>query len=31
MVFLDVNHGTLKTSSGESWSTADAGQSWKKQ
>jgi hypothetical protein len=31
MVFLDANHGTLKTSSGETWSTADAGQSWRKQ
>jgi hypothetical protein len=31
IVFLDVNHGTLKTSKGETWTTTDAGQSWKKQ
>ncbi len=31
IVFADVNHGTLKTSKGESWTTADAGQRWKKQ
>ena len=30
IVFSDVNHGTLKTSSGETWTTEDAGQSWKK-
>jgi photosystem II stability/assembly factor-like uncharacterized protein len=30
IVFTDVNHGTLKTSAGETWTTADAGQSWKK-
>jgi photosystem II stability/assembly factor-like uncharacterized protein len=31
IVFLDVNRGSLETSTGEIWSTADAGQSWKKQ
>lgn len=31
IVFLDVNHGTLKTSTNETWSTMDAGQTWKKQ
>jgi photosystem II stability/assembly factor-like uncharacterized protein len=30
IVFLDVNHGTLKTSTNETWSTSDAGKSWKK-
>jgi hypothetical protein len=31
IVFSDVDHGTLKTSTGESWLTGDAGQTWKKQ
>lgn len=30
IVFSDVNHGTLKTSAGETWTTSDAGQSWKR-
>jgi hypothetical protein len=30
IVFADVNHGTLKTSTEETWTTSDAGQSWKK-
>jgi hypothetical protein len=30
IVFTDVNHGTLKTSSGEKWSTEDAGLTWRK-
>jgi hypothetical protein len=31
IVFEDPNHGTLKTSTGQTWSTADAGKTWKKQ
>ena len=30
IVFKDVDHGTLKTSSGQIWDTSDAGKSWKK-
>lgn len=29
--FTDTTHGTLSTSTGEKWMTADAGQSWKRQ
>jgi hypothetical protein len=31
IVFLDVNRGSLQTSTGEIWSTEDAGHSWTKQ
>ncbi len=31
ITFLDVNHGILKTSTGETWSTVDGGYTWKKQ
>jgi anti-sigma factor ChrR (cupin superfamily) len=31
IVFSDVDHGALKTSMGQTWSTSDAGQTWKKQ
>jgi photosystem II stability/assembly factor-like uncharacterized protein len=30
IVFSDVDHGALKTSKSESWSTSDAGKTWKK-
>jgi hypothetical protein len=29
--FKDAQHGTLKTATGDSWTTADAGQNWQKQ
>lgn len=31
IVFSDIDHGTLKTSKAESWTTSDAGKTWKKQ
>jgi hypothetical protein len=29
--FTDARHGSVKTTTGETWSTADAGKSWKKE